>query len=217
MIMRVDMSRGSLTKEEFPKDKIIGGRAMVDYLMATYGSPTAHPLSEESLFIVAPGLLAGTNAPQSGRLSVGGKSPLTGGIKEANSGGTAAHKLGRLGIRAIMVEGKSEEWQILKVDIEGATLEIAGDVVGLTNYVACERLRQRYGDKVCIIIIGPAGEMKSANSTVGVTDPEGRPSRHAARGGLGAVMGAKGLKAIVIDDKGGLCKRPPMKRTSRSL
>ena len=207
MIIRVDMSKGRVTSEEFPKGRTIGGRATIDYLMAEYGSPTAHPLSEENLFIVAPGLLAGTNAPQSGRLSVGGKSPLTGGIKEANSGGTAAHKLGRLGIRAIMVEGKSEEWQILKVDIEGATLEIAGDVVGLTNYAACERLRQRYGDKVCIIIIGPAGEMKSANSTVGVTDPEGRPSRHAARGGLGAVMGAKGLKAIVIDDKGGALRK----------
>jgi aldehyde:ferredoxin oxidoreductase len=167
--------------------------------MTEYASPTAHPFSEESLFIVAPGLLAGTNAPMSGRLSMGGKSPLTGGIKEANSGGTAAHKLGRLSMQAIMVEGKAKEWQILKVDSQGAALENAGDIVGLTNYAGCDRLRERYGDKISIIIIGPAGEMKLANSTIAVTDLEGRPSRHAARGGVGALMGSKGLKAIVID------------------
>ncbi|MCK4825397.1 aldehyde ferredoxin oxidoreductase, partial [bacterium] len=202
-ILRVNMSQKTISTETFPKDKIIGGRAMVDYLLSEYGSPTAHPLSEESALIVAPGLLAGTSAPMSGRLSVGAKSPLTGGIKEANAGGTAAHKLGRLGIRAIMVEGKSEVWQILKVNAQGATLEPAGDIKGQTNYAACDKLRERYGDKVGILTIGPAGEMKLANSTVGVTDPDGRPSRHAARGGLGAVMGAKGLKAMVIDDTGG--------------
>lgn len=201
-LLKIDMTKQEVTLEPFPKDKIAGGRGMIDYLMTEYGSPTAHPLSGESLFIVAPGLLAGTNAPQSGRISVGGKSPLTGGIKEANSGGTAGHKLGRLGISAIMVKGKAEKFQILKITAKQTTLEDAGDIVGLTNYTACDKLRARYGDKIGIIIIGPAGEMKLANSTVGFTDPEGRPCRHAARGGVGALMGAKGLKAIVVDDDG---------------
>ena len=159
-LLKIDMTSGKIIPEPFPKHKVVGGRGLIDYLMTEYGSPTAHPLSEESLFIVAPGLLAGTSAPMSGRLSVGGKSPLTGGIKEANSGGTAAHKLGRLGIRGIMVQGKSKDWQILKIDSQGAKIEPAGDIVGLTNYGACEKLRQRYGDKIGIIIIGPAGEMK---------------------------------------------------------
>jgi len=207
-IVRVNMFQKTISTETFPKDKIIGGRAMVDYLLSEYGSPTAHPLSEGSVLIVAPGLLAGTSAPMSGRLSIGAKSPLTGGIREANAGGTAAHKLGRLGIRAIMVEGKSEDWQILKVTAQGATLEPAGDIKGLTNYAACDKLRKHYGDKVSILIIGPAGEMKLAISTVGVTDLDGRPSRHAARGGLGAVMGAKGLKVVVIDDTGGKVRKP---------
>ncbi len=207
-LLKVHMTEGIVRKEPFPKDKIVGGRALIDYLMTEHGSPTAHPLSEENLLIVAPGLLAGTSAPMSGRLSVGGKSPLTGGIKEANSGGTAAHKLGRLGIRGITVEGKSKEWQILKVDAKGAGLEAAGDIMGLTNYAACDKLRERYGDKVGIIITGPAGEMKLANSTVANTDPEGRPSRHCARGGVGAMMGSKGLKAIVIDDTGGGLRKP---------
>lgn len=206
-LLRVNMSEKKVVSQVFPKDKIVGGRSMIDYLMTEYASPTAHPFSEESLFIVAPGLLAGTKAPMSGRLSIGGKSPLTGGIKEANSGGTAGHKLGRLGIRGIMVAGKAEVWQILKVDSKGAVLENAGDVVGLTNYAACDRLRERYGEKISIIIAGPAGERRLANSTVGITDLSGRPSRHAARGGVGAIMGSKGLKAIVIDDKDGRPRR----------
>jgi aldehyde:ferredoxin oxidoreductase len=201
------MSQRKMMVKEFTTSKIVGGRATIDYLMTEYGSPTAHPFSEESLFIVAPGLLAGTSAPMSGRLSMGGKSPLTGGIKEANVGGTAAHKLGRLSIQAIMVEGKAKEWQIMKIDSQGATLENAGDIVGLTNYAACDRLRERYGDKISIIIIGPAGEMKLANSTIAVTDLKGRPSRHAARGGVGALMGSKGLKAIIIDDTEGVSRQ----------
>jgi len=207
-IFRVDMSQKTVMSEAEPKGKILGGRALVDYLLIEYGTPTVHPLSQESLFIVAPGLLAGTGAPQSGRLSIGGKSPLTGGIREANVGGAAAHKLSRLGITGIMVEGRCKDWQILKIEAQGAILESAGDIVGLTNYPACDKLRERYGDKVDIILTGPAGEMRLANSTVAVTDPDGRPCRHAARGGLGAVMAAKGLKAIVIDDTGGKVRKP---------
>jgi aldehyde:ferredoxin oxidoreductase len=201
-IIRVHMTHGRITIEPFSENKFVGGRAMIDYLMSEYVSPTVHPLSEGNVFIVAPGLLAGTSAPSSGRLSVGGKSPLTGGIKEANVGGTAGHKLGHLGVQAIVVEGRAKDWQILKIDSQGAALEAAGDIIGLDNYVACEKLRQRYGNKIGIIITGSAGEKKYANSTVGVTDLEGWPCRHAARGGVGAIMGAKSLKAIVIDDMG---------------
>ncbi len=200
--MRVQMTDGRITVEPFPENKFVGGRATIDYFMTEFVTPTIHPLSPGSPFIVAPGLLAGTSAPSSGRLSVGGKSPLTGGIKEANVGGTAGQKLGRLEIEAIVVEGKAREWQVLRLDSKGAHLESAGDVVGLDNYAACDRLRQRYGNGIGIILTGVAGEMRLANSTVAVTDGEGRPCRHAARGGVGAMMGAKSLKAIVIDDQG---------------
>lgn len=201
-ILKIDMNKKEVNKEAFPKNNLVGGRAMIDYLLTEYGSPSAHPLSPEAPLIAAPGLLAGTSAPQSGRMSFGGKSPLTGGIKEANSGGTAGDKLGRLGIRAIMVQGKSEQWQMLKIDAEGAVLLPAEDIVGMENYAACEKLRERYGKDISIIIIGPAGEMKLANSTIAVTDPEYRPARHAGRGGVGAIMGSKGLKAIVVDSTG---------------
>ena len=149
-LIRVHMTHDRITVEPFPfpPDKFVGGRAVIDYWMTEYVSPTVHPLSEANQFIVAPGLLAGTSAPSSGRLSIGGKSPLTGGIKEANVGGTAGHKLGRLGVQAIVVEGKGKEWQVLRLDSKGAVLEAAGDIVGLDNYDACEKLRQRYGNGI---------------------------------------------------------------------
>ena len=207
-VMHVDMSQKIVGHKSLPDDLILGGRAMVDYLMTAYGDPTAHPLSEESPFIIATGLLGGTAASTAGRISIGGKSPLTGGIKEASSGGTAATKLGRLGICSIMVTGKSKEWQVLKIDKNGAVFEPVRQIINTDNYTACEKLREQYGEKIGIILIGPAGEKKMANSTVALSDLKGRPCRHAARGGLGAVMGAKGLKAIVIDDAGGSVRQP---------
>ena len=201
-IMKVHMSDREITVEPFPQEKLLGGRALVDYLITEHISPSVNPLSKKNILIFAPGLLAGTSAPSSGRLSIGGKSPLTGGIKEANVGGTVGDKLGKLGIQAIMVEGRAQDWQVLKIDTQGAGLEPAEDIIGLDNYEACERLRLRYGEEISILVTGIAGERKYANSTVAVTDADGNPCRHAARGGVGAIMGAKTLKAIVVDDTG---------------
>ena len=180
----------------------LGGRAVIDFLLLQFCPPSIHPLSPENLLVIAPGLLSGTAAPSSGRLSIGGKSPLTGGIKEANVGGVAGHKLARLGIAALAVEGRSEGWTLLRVDRNEVSFEPAADILGLGNYEACERLKQRYGAHVGILLIGRAGERRYASSTVAATDTCLRPSRHAARGGVGAVMGSKLLKAIVIDDEG---------------
>jgi aldehyde:ferredoxin oxidoreductase len=201
-IIRVNMSRGEITTETVNMTKPIAGRAIIDWYMTKRANARIHPLSEDNPFIVAPGFLSGSSAPSAGRLSIGGKSPLTGGIKEANVGGSAAHKLGRLSIEALIVEGKAPDWQILKIDGKGMSLEPAGDIVGLDNYDACEKLQKRFGSKVGILIIGVAGERLYANSTIAATDPEGRPCRHAARGGVGAIMGSKHLKAIILDDSG---------------
>jgi len=123
-IMRIDMTRGSVAVEPFPlskpQDRMVAGRAFIDWFMTERVSPRIHPLSAASPFIVAPGLLGGTAAPSAGRLSIGGKSPLTGGIKEANAGGTAAYQLARLGVDAIVVEGRADEWKILRLDSKGA-------------------------------------------------------------------------------------------------
>ena len=199
-ILHVNMTERKVTSEPLPEGRVIGGRGLVDEVLTTGNVATVHPLSSDNVLIFAPGFFAGTNLVTSGRMSVGAKSPLTGGIKEANVGGTAAHKLGRLGIQGIVVEGKSQQWQLLIVSKDKVSFESADEIVGLTNYPACEKLRQRYGSKVGIMMTGPAGEMALANSTVAVVDTNGYPSRHAARGGLGAVMGAKRLKAVIIDE-----------------
>jgi aldehyde:ferredoxin oxidoreductase len=174
------------------------------HIIATEVPPTSHPLSQNNKLIFAPGLLAGTAAPNSGRLSVGAKSPLTGGIKEANVGGTAGHMLGRLGIKAIIIEGqpKNEDRYVVKVDKKGVEIVPSRELAGCGNYATVAELQKKFGQKAGIFCIGPAGEMKLAAASVAMTDPDGRPSRHAARGGLGAVMGSKGIKAIVIDGSG---------------
>ncbi len=88
----------------------------------------------------------------SGRLSVGCKSPLTGGIKEANSGGQAAQVMGRLGYAAIILEGQADRRQLYKVFInkDGVKIESAADLKGLGNYATVEKLVAQYGKKVCL-------------------------------------------------------------------
>ena len=207
-ILKVNMTEEKIDAIPVPEGKALGGRSMIVHLLNEYGSATVNPLSPEALFIITNGILGGSAAPQAHRISVGGKSPLTGGIKEANAGGNVSYKMGRCGIQALMVNGTSEEWKILKITADGATLEPAGDIVGMKNYAACDKLRERYGEKIGIALIGRAGEMKMCNSSVAITDPEGRPARHCARGGVGAIMGAKGLKAVVVDDTNGKLQKP---------
>jgi len=181
-----------------------GGRALTSMIVSKEVPPTCHPLSKNNKLVVAPGLLTGTVAANAGRLSIGAKSPLTGGIKESNVGGTASTKLARLGIRGIVFENKSEDgsWHYLYINKDGASLEPAGEFAGLKNYDLVAELQKKHGDKIGVVSIGPAGEMKMSAASVAVTDTNGHPARHAGRGGMGAVMGSKGLKAIVVDDKG---------------
>jgi aldehyde:ferredoxin oxidoreductase len=159
---------------------------------------------------MAPGLLSGTVAAMSGRLSVGCKSPLTGGIKEANSGGMASQVIARLGYAAIVLEGKPKDDNLYKVFINKDGVKIIADnsLKMLGNYAVVEKMRNEFGDKVACVSIGPVGEMKMSAASVACTDMEGRPTRHAGRGGVGAVMGAKRVKVIVLDDTGMAMRRP---------
>ncbi len=188
----------------------LGGRGLTSAIVAKEVPPTCHPLGAENKLVIAPGLLSGTSGAMSGRLSVGTKSPLTGGIKEANAGGQPAQMIGRLGYAAIVLEGKPKEKTLYKILINKDTVEIteAPDLKMLGNYDLVDRIKGKYGEKVACISIGQAGEMKLTASTVACTDMEQRPTRHAARGGVGAVMGSKGVKAIVIDDTGTSMRSP---------
>jgi aldehyde:ferredoxin oxidoreductase len=146
----------------------------------------------------------------SGRLSVGCKSPLTGTIKEANAGGQAAQVLARLGYAAIILEGKPRGEDLYKVLInkDGVTITVENSLKMLSNYDLVDKMKQEHGESISCISIGPAGEMKLGAATVAVTDMELRPTRHAGRGGVGAVMGSKGVKVIVLDDTGMKMRSP---------
>jgi aldehyde:ferredoxin oxidoreductase len=201
-ILRIDMGELTITAENAPQGyQLLGGRGLTAVIVNKEVPPTTHPLSHENTLVVAPGLLAGTMAPSFGRISFGAKSPLTQTIKEANAGGTAAQKLDRLGIKAIIMQGMPKENQTysIYIDSKGAQVIKTPELSGKMNYDLVATLQEKYGKEVGVISIGPAGEAKMTASTIAVTDQDGRPSRHAARGGLGAVMGSKGVKAIVIN------------------
>jgi len=204
-LLRVNMSNLKAAFEDLPEEwKILGGRGLSAQILTNEVSPDTDPLGPDNKLIIAGGPLAGTLAPSCGRVSVGAKSPLTRGIKEANVGGPVAQKLDRLGIRAIIVEGAAEEgkFYLLKVTGDGATIEEADDLKGKMNYALSEELLKKYDEKGAIVVTGIAGERKSKGAAVSFTDKDGHCSRAAGRGGLGAVMGSKGLKAIMISDKG---------------
>ena len=212
-ILRIKMGAdaGPQVKEEPLGDYAgLGGRAMTSAIVAKEVPPLCHPLGADNKLVIAPGLLSGTTAAMSGRLSVGCKSPLTGGIKESNAGGQAAQVLARLGYAAIVLEGKPKDDTLYKVLVnkDGVTVTADNSLCMLGNYDLVEKMKSEFSDKVACISIGTAGEMKMASASIAVTDMEQRPTRHAGRGGVGAVMGSKGVKVIVLDDAG-MKMRPP--------
>lgn len=188
----------------------LGGRAMTSAVVATEVPPDSNPLGPENKLVIAPGLLSGSAASTSGRLSVGCKSPLTGTIKEANSGGTAAQALGRLGYAAVVIEGERQGDDLYRVviDMAGARIEKCNEYRMLTNYALADKVKAEFGADVSLLSIGTAGEMRMANSTIAVTDVEFRPSRHAGRGGVGAVMGSKGIKCLIMNPAGTTLRSP---------
>lgn len=208
-ILYVDMSTLSVERKPLPaKWARYGGRALTDAIVFDMVPPAADPLGQENVLVFAPGLLGGTTAPNGGRLSIGAKSPLTGGIKESNSGGQAAHGMGKHGLAAIVVTGKpadSDARYMLTIEADGAArLDRVDEWAGATNYALADAIKAKRpaDDRYSTITNGPAGEAGLKASGIAMSDTKGYPNRFAGRGGLGAVMGSKGLKAIVISDKG---------------
>jgi aldehyde:ferredoxin oxidoreductase len=203
-IYRININQRSVTSEEVPEsDRYLGGRGLSAAILLKEIDPVAEPFSAGNKCIVAPGLLSGTLAPCSGRLSVGGKSPLTGTIKESNSGGLAAQKLAKLGLKALIFEGEpNQESALVKINKEGISILPGNAYRGMANYECVKRLRTEFGNHIATITIGPAGERRLLNSTVAVSDMDGIPTRQAARGGMGSLLSSKGIKAMIIDDSG---------------
>jgi len=204
-LIRVDMTTQTVEIEAFPNAwKLLGGRGLSARILVEECDPACDPLGPGNVLVMAPGVLAGTAAPTSGRISIGGKSPLTNGIKEANAGGNPGQDLMKLGYRAIVVTGQPKDRSkryALDVTAEGAKVKEVPDCKGLWNYALIGHLAQSYSDTASFISIGPAGELCLKGASVACTDQESQrhPTRHAARGGLGAVMGSKGLKYVAVD------------------
>jgi aldehyde:ferredoxin oxidoreductase len=212
-ILRINMGAdgGPAVKTEPLGDYAgFGGRGLTSSIVSKEVPPLCHPLGEDNKLVIAPGLLSGSTAAMSGRISVGCKSPLTGGIKEANAGGMPSQMIARLGYAAIVLEGKPKDNTLYKILLnkDGVDIQEANDLGMLGNYDTVDKIKAEHGEKVACISIGPAGEMKMTAASIACTDMEQRPTRHAGRGGVGAVMGSKGVKVIVIDDAGMKMREP---------
>ena len=204
--LRVNMTTQTVHVTDVPEQyATLGGRCLSSCMINDEVPAQCDALGPENKLIFAPGYFSGTPLINSSRLSVGAKSPLTGGIKESNVGGTVASALAGLGISAVIVEGQAPAGStyLLKIDAQGSTELIpAPEVKGARTYALVEQLNETYGTKNSITCIGPAGEFQLASASVQTTDLDGRPCRAAGRGGLGAVMGSKGLKALIVDRSG---------------
>ncbi|MGW8226723.1 MAG: aldehyde ferredoxin oxidoreductase family protein [Anaerolineales bacterium] len=210
-IWRVNMSTKQYSIEEVPENwHYLGGRGLLAKIMLDEVDPTCEPLGPSNKLVFAPGLLVGHRLSSLDRISIGGKSPLTGGIKEANAGGRTGFHLTQLGIKALIIEGQPEgdDLQVLHLSQAGIRFEDVQGILGKGVYESAADLIERYGEDIAIALIGPGGEMKLRAAGIQNIDQDRSPSRIAARGGMGAVMGSKGIKAIVIDAEGG--KRPPI-------
>jgi aldehyde:ferredoxin oxidoreductase len=204
-ILRVNMERLEARQESvLPEYERLGGRALIGKILLEEVPPQCEPLGPYNKLIFAPGLLGGTRLSSSGRLSIGSKSPLTGGVKEANTGGSAGSDLAGLGFQAVIVEGEPADGKLyqLHLSTEGAKVHPAEDWRGLGTSDTTAKARERWGASCSVISIGQAGVFQMGAAGIVCTGHGEQQSRLAARGGLGAVMGSKGLKALVVDASG---------------
>ena len=204
-IVRVNARSGEIASMAIPEKMALwGGRQLIANILADEVDPGCAPLGRGNKLIFAPGWLGGTAVPMTGRLSVGAKSPLTGGIKESNVGGEAGQRLARAGVRALIVEDAPDdvEARILWIGRETARWIDDLSLARCRVRESLARLRERFGERCGYLVIGPAGEYCMSGAGVATTDATGVQVRYAGRGGLGAVMGSKGIKAVVVDDEG---------------
>lgn len=196
-IIRANMSSKSVKVETWGEDsarKWLGSRGLGIYLMLKEVDPRAEPLSPENKLIIAAGPLTGTAAPTASRYNVITKSPLTGYIVFANSGGYWAAELKKAGYDAVVVEGASDQPMYLYINDDHVELRSASSIWGLKMSEAEARIREELkAPDIKVLGIGPAGEKLVKFASI-MNDVH----RAAGRGGVGAVMGSKKLKAIAV-------------------
>jgi len=196
-ILYVNLSDRSVTKKSLTRElalKYIGGRGFSSRILWEELPPHLDPFSPENVLILAAGPLSGTPAPSASRLMVAAKSPMTGGIGDASSGGYFAPELKYAGFDAIVFKGRSPEPVYLWVEDGKAELRSAKRLWGRKIHETSELLKEEIGDEdIHICAIGPGGENRVRYACV-VTDEEGVNGRT----GVGAVMGSKNLKAVAV-------------------
>lgn len=203
-IFRVNMTDLTTCVEEVPQNWLgLGGRGLTSTIVAAEVDPMCHALGDGNKLVFAPGLLSGTAAANSGRMSCGAKSPLTGGIKESNVGGTTAQQFAKMGIKALIIEGlpKEDKFYSLDVTMDGVTIAEETELLGKGNFAVIEAMEAKYDKKVGVMSIGPVGEAKMTAANISVKDPDSKIRSH-GRGGLGAVMGSKKIKYITVNAEG---------------
>jgi aldehyde:ferredoxin oxidoreductase len=197
----IDLNDRTITKRELHGEAIVkAGRYLIAKTLLELGAATVDPLSPQNPLIFSAGPFAGTSFSNANRTSVGCKSPLTGGIKEANGGGSFSYGLGQLKIAGFTLFGASPDWVVIHFRKDGGIdFDDAAPYLGKGNFEAQSMLHARYGKKVTIGLCGPVGEYQGLLAGIAFSDKDGRPARLSARGGVGAVMGSKRVKAIVVD------------------
>jgi aldehyde:ferredoxin oxidoreductase len=199
--LHINLNTKTVEKEELRGEAIAkAGRYLIAKTFVEKGLAQVEPLSPENPLIFSAGPLAGTSFSNANRTSVGCKSPLTGGIKESNGGGTFSYALGQLNLAGFTLYGACDEWVVIHLKKDGSiSFDDATPYLQKGNFAAADLLYQRYGKKVALGICGPVGEYQGLLAGIAFSDSDGRPSRLSARGGVGAVMGSKRVKAIVVD------------------
>ncbi|MGB1253018.1 MAG: aldehyde ferredoxin oxidoreductase C-terminal domain-containing protein [Candidatus Promineifilaceae bacterium] len=197
----IHLNNREITTDELEGEDVVrAGRYLIAKTLLENNVAEADPLGPDNILIFSAGPFAGTSFSNANRTSVGCKSPMTGGIKEANGGGTFSYALGQLYISGFNLYGISDDWVVIHMKKDGSiTFDDATPYMGKGNFEAAEMLHAKYGKKVSLALCGPVGEYKGNLAGVSFSDKENRPARLAARGGVGAVMGSKRVKAVVVD------------------
>jgi len=196
-ILVVDLTEGQIGEEPFSEEmaqQYLGGAGLGIWWLLHHVPAGADPLGPENQLVFAPGIVGGVPISGASRLNVSAKSPLTGGLAEAQAGGWWAPELRRAGYDALVVQGKSPTPVYLWIHDGGVELRDASHLWGMETGPAQEAIREEVGEsKARVVIIGPAGERGVRYACLL------NELRHAnGRTGLGAVMGAKGLKAVAV-------------------
>lgn len=199
--LHIDVKQQQVTERELQGEEIVlAGRYFIAKTLCESGVATVDPLSADNPLIFSAGPFAGSNFSNANRTSVGCKSPLTSGIKEANGGGSFGVAMGQLHLAGFTLTNAADDWVVIHITKDGEVLfDPADDYMGKGNFQAAELLHEKYGNKVSLALCGPVGEYQGLLAGIAFSDTERRPSRLAARGGVGAVMGSKKVKAIVLD------------------